>query len=176
MEVEMARSAAKQAMNSPVITSKETDTREIPLTQPTSIEMPVNGKLAVQEPEKIAVLDKPLENDYLDALKFNEEIIEIMLQPSSEENAAMVVDVYVNGEARWIPVGPVVPLKRKFVEVLMRSKPVSIQTDHESRDSGAKVINNKIIRNARAKYPLSIMNDPNPKGREWVNRIMREVA
>lgn len=168
--------AAKNAANTPVVSTSETNTAEIPVTQPSAIAVPLEGKLAVQEPEKIAVLDKPLESDYLEALKFNEEVIEIMLQPSSEENAPMVVDVYVNGEAKWIPVGQQVPLKRKFVEVLMRSKPVSIQTEHESHQSGAKVINNRIIRNTRAKYPLSILNDPNPKGREWVNRIMREVA
>lgn len=168
--------AARNAVNNPVVSTSETSTADIPLTQPSPIIVPETGALIKPEPEQIAAVDKPLNVTYLDDLKFAEEIVTIMLQPSSEENAPMVVDIYVNGEARWIPVGQEVPLKRKFVEVLMRSKPVSIQTDHEAVQSGAKVINNRIIRNTRAKYPLSIINDPNPKGREWVNRIMREVA
>jgi len=148
-------------------------TEDTPLTQPSQILMPDSGPL-VREPEQIAVVEHAqINKDYADALAFNEDVLEILLEPSSEENAPMTVDVYNNGQAVWVPVGQPFKIKRKFVEDLMRSRPVSIQTSHE--DIGAKVINNRIIRNTRAKYPLSILSDPSPKGPEWMRRIRAEV-
>ncbi len=153
---------------------KETFTGDMEVGQPSDIIVPAEGVIAARESEQIAVLDKPLEKEYADAVAFGEDELEIMLQPSSEENAPMIVDVYVNGEPKWIPVGERVRLKRKFVEVLMRSKPISIQTNHE--DVGAKIIQNRIVRNQRAKYPMSILFDPSQKSHEWQRRVMMEAA
>lgn len=152
---------------------KESYTGDMEVGQVSDIIIPSEGVIA-REPESIAVLDKPLDTDYADAIAFGEEVLDIMLQPSSEENAPMIIDVYVNGEAKWVPVGERVSIKRKFVEVLMRSKPVSITTTHE--DIGAKMIQNRVIRNQRAKYPLSILHDPSPKSVEWQRRTMMEAV
>lgn len=151
---------------------KPLESAEQHMEQPSAIILPGEGPI-VREPEEIIALDKPLEKDNAEALAFNEEVLIIQLQPSSEENAPTVVDVYVNGEAKWIPVGVPTKIKRKFVEVLLRSKPISVTTSHEGR--GSDVINNRIIRNTRAKYPLSIMQDPSKKGYEWLSKIMAEL-
>lgn len=152
---------------------KESFTGDMEVGQPSDLIIPAEGVIA-REPEAIAVLDKPLNKAYADDLAFGEDVLDIMLQPSSEENAPMIIDVYVNGEAKWIPVGERVQLKRKFVEVLMRSKPISIQTNHE--DIGSKMVQNRVIRNQRSKYPLSIIHDPSPKSAEWQRRTMMEAA
>lgn len=165
---------ANHAANNPVIASGGVHTESLPLAQPDDILIPETGALT-RENEVIVPADATaLNKDYTDALKFNEDVLEISLEPSSEENAPTVIDVTVNGETMWIPVGQNVRIKRKFVEVLMRSKPVAISTMHD--EIGAKVINNRIIRNTRAKYPLSILSDPaQGKGVEWMRRIRAEL-
>lgn len=149
----------------------ETYTGEMEMQQPSTIVMQADGPI-VREPEEIAVLDKPLDKSNADALAFMEDDLDIMIQPSSEENAAMMVDCYVNGEAKWVKVGERTKLKRKFVEVLLRAKPISVNTTHD--EIGAKNIINNIVRHQRAKYPMSIMHDPSPKGGEWLRRVMME--
>lgn len=154
------------------VQGKETHTEDHALAQPSTIHLPETGVIT-REPEQIIAVDTPLDKSNAEALKFNEDVLTIMIEPSSEENAPTVIDVYVNGEAKWLTVGTEQKVKRKFVEVLMRSKPISIQTAHE--DVGAKIVNNRILRNTRAKFPLSILHDPSPKGVEWVRRIRAEL-
>lgn len=155
--------------------ARQHHTEDTPLAQPAAIEIPSLGSPLNRESEVLVPADATaLNRDYVEALKFNEDVLDIILEPSSEENAPTVIDVTVNGETKYIPVGQQVSLKRKFVEVLMRSKPIAVSTQHE--DIGAKVVNNRIIRNARAKYPMSIINDPaQGKGVEWMRRIRAEL-
>lgn len=162
------------AKNNPVVATGGVHTEDMPLAQQSDISIPDAGPLS-RESEVIVPADATaLDKNYADALKFNEDVLDILLEPSSEENAPTVIDVTVNGETKWIMVGQQIGLKRKFVEVLMRSKPVAVSTSHE--DIGAKVINNRIIRSTRAKYPLSILHDPaQGKGIEWMRRIRAEL-
>lgn len=167
-------SSSSDAKNNPAILSGGVHSESMPLAQPGDISLPESGPLTRTNETIVPADATALDKNYADALKFNEDVLEIMLEPSSEENAPTVIDVTVNGETVWIPVGQSIRIKRKFVEVLMRSKPVAVSTAHE--DIGAKVINNRIVRNTRAKYPLSIMNDPaQGKGVEWMRRIRAEL-
>ncbi|HLP99218.1 MAG TPA: hypothetical protein VK149_12325 [Sideroxyarcus sp.] len=169
-----ANNAANNAANNPVINKGGVHSESIPLAQPAAIEIPETGHI-VREPEALVPADtNALNKQYADALKFDQDELTILLEPSSEENAPTVIDVSVNGRTEWVRVGVETKLKRCYVEGLLRSKPVSIQTSHE--DVGAKVINNRILRNTRAKYPLSILNDPaQGKGIEWLRRIRAEL-
>lgn len=167
-------SSSSDAQNNPAILSGGVHSESMPLAQPGDISLPESGPLTRTNETIVPADATALDKNYADALKFNEDVLEIRLEPSSEENAPTVIDVTVNGETVWIPVGQDIRIKRKFVEVLMRSKPVAISTAHE--DIGAKVINNRIVRNTRAKYPLSILSDPaQGKGIEWMRRIRAEL-
>jgi hypothetical protein len=168
------RNVPTDASSNPVIATGGVHTESMPLAQPSPILMPDTGFLN-RESEVIVPADATaLNKEYADALKFNEDVLEILLEPSSEENAPTVIDTTVNGETVWIPVGQNVRIERKFVEVLMRSKPVSIATSHE--DIGAKIINNKVLRTLRSKFPMSILFDPaQGKGVEWMRRIRAEL-
>lgn len=168
-----AATNSTDAINHPVVTTQATHSEDHALAQPSTIVLPDIGVLT-REPEQIAAVDTPLEDQYLAALKFNEDELEIMIEPSGEENAPTIIPVECNGESKWIHVGVEVKLKRKFVEILLRSKPITVSTAHE--DIGAKVINNRVLRSTRAKYPLSILHDPaQGKGVEWLRRIRAEL-
>lgn len=154
--------------------TNEVHTEDIPLRQPDDIVMPGIDKVFVQEPESIAVIDKPDtkagEEALFRELKFNEDVLTIALEPSSEENAPDRQEVYCNGVAQWVPVGVEYRLPRKFVEILVRSTPVSVRTIIERHADEDPV--NRIKRSSRAKFPLSILHDPaGGRGHEWLRRI-----
>jgi hypothetical protein len=83
-----------------------------------------------------------LKKDYLDRLAFMEEAVTIRIEPGAEENAPQHVMLCVNGRGcevllngkwksfpgGWIPIGKVLTIKRKYVEVLARSKIDRIET------------------------------------------------
>lgn len=169
-----APSPAAPAIN-PRSTRAEMHTSDIQIPQPEKVIIPGLGEALVREPEEVLVLDKPLETEELKALAFMEELLEIRLEPSSEENAPQLIDVYVNGQAEWVPVGRPWILKRKFVEVLARSKPMSVKTNHLTPEAaGNREITNEVIRTVRAKHPFSVLRDDNPKGREWLTRVLMD--
>ena len=165
----------RAAKNSPVITTGGTHSEDLPLAQPSPIIIPDLGMELDRQAESIVPADATaLDKVYADALKFAEDDLTIILEPSSEENAPTVIDVTVNGETKWIRVGIEATIKRKFVEVLLRSKPISVSTWHSER--GAEVIENRINKNVRAKYPMSVIRDPaQGKGVEWMRRIRAEL-
>lgn len=119
-----------------------------------------------------------------EALAFNEEPVEIMIYPSAETNAPLVVDCWVNGRGaeiftngKWVqagclPVGMNVITRRKYAEVLMRAKRDTISTQHE--DAVVERPKNVVNRSSSAVANLQIVRDNNPKGIEWVRRLMAQ--
>ena len=152
---------------------REVHTGTMDVGQQPAIILPNLDETLVREPEAIASVDTPLQSDYYKELAFMEEPVTIRLEKSSEKNAPMLVDVHVNGRVEWIPVGRPYTVARKYVEVLARSKPIDIQTEHDSPMSGQDP-QNRIIRNTRTMHPFSVVRDDNPKGFDWLTRVMME--
>jgi len=85
--------------------------------------------------------------DYLDELAFMEEPVTIRLEPSSDKNAAGAFPIWVNGKPaevfqanRWdeigyLPVGRVLIVKRKVLEVIIRAKVDTVHTQIQEMDS-----------------------------------------
>ena len=125
-------------------------------------------------------------DDYAEALRFAEEPMTIRLERSSEKNAASSEQVAVNGKGielliggawvstGWIPVGQVVITKRKYVEVIARSKPESVSTDVMEKEGEDPV--NRIRRYSSQKNPFSVIKDDNPRGAQWLTSILQEAA
>lgn len=138
----------------------------------------------------IAVADSALfDKEYFDELAFNEEPVSIRIEPGSEEHAAQHVmlccngkgcEVYLNGRWRsfpggWIPVGQVLTIKRKYVEVLARSKIDRIETvlpePGSAEDKGGS--GGSVKRFTRQSNSFSVLKDENPRGAAWLNEIIR---
>lgn len=121
--------------------------------------------------------------DYLDELKFMEEPILILIQPSSEPNAAGAVPVWCNGKGaeaffnnRWneityLPVGQQLTIKRKILEVMLRSKTDTVHTrildEHGDRP------NNVVNRFTRSTNSISVLQDRSPRGGAWMTEMLR---
>ena len=165
------------AGNQPVRRAREEfHTSDVKIDQKPQIETraDLEGEVVVAEPS--------LEKDYADALAFAEEPITILIERSSEKFAPKVVDLWCNGKGaevlmngRWLetkclPIGIPVTTKRKYVEILARSKVDSIETTVVKEPESEK---NLIDRHTSSKAPFSVIEDKNPKGVEWLTRIIR---
>lgn len=146
------------------------------------VEFPLNSPFERPEAD-IVIAPEVLQKEYADALAFAEEPVEIMVQPSSEKFGAKFVECWVQGKGieiydtrtgQWYPNGSIprgVPVitKRKYVEILLRSKTTDIRTN-VVENPGEDPTNN-MFRSTHANFPVQIIRDDNPKGREWFYRM-----
>lgn len=121
--------------------------------------------------------------DYLTELAFMEEPVTIRLEPSADKNAAGAYPIWVNGKmaevfqnGRWdeigyLPVGRVLIIKRKVLEVIIRAKTDAIST--KILDENAERPNNVVQRFTSPVHSFSIIEDPNPRGPAWVAELRR---
>jgi len=155
-------------------------TADIPIDQ----KSPLAGDGADREPEIVRAEQLP-DAAYAKDLAFNEEPVTILINPSSEKNAARHIPVWVNGkgcevwnnqvngwvEMAYIPVGQPLTIKRKYLEVLIRAKKDEITTKHA--DVGAEYIDNQVQRTTSAVANISILEDKNPRGVVWFTELTR---
>lgn len=147
------------------LNTADMETREVP-----SIALPDTGPIE-RDREEIVMVDKPMNTDYMSELAFMEEPVTIMLARSSEKFAPAILDFYVNGKPLWIRVGYKATIPRKYVEVIARTQPYDVRTSvvkHEHHED------NRVERQTINKYPFSVLHDPNPRGPEWLQRVMLE--
>lgn len=155
----------------------EIHTDNMPIEQKSSLA----GDGAEREPE-IVRAEQPLKSEYADALAFNEEPVTIRIEPSTEKNAAKHHYLAVNGkgcevlingqwfEMLYIPVGQVLTIKRKYLEVLARAKSDQVTTKHD--DIGAEYIDNRVDRVTSAVCAFSVLKDTD-RGAAWLSEIRR---
>jgi len=154
------------------ITRKEISTTDMQVGQESSIVLPTGNLIRPDEPE-IMIPDGPTIDEYAKQLAFNEELVTVMVHETAEENAAPLVDVYVNGVAQFFPRGEPVTCKRKYVEGLVRAKPTAISTDVRERNSENP--QNVVNRRSALRYPFSVIEDKNPNGGAWLRKVLAEV-
>lgn len=131
----------------------------------------------------IVPVDGPLLSGQAQNLAFSEEPVTIRIERTKEKNAPKVVDAWVNGkgaevlingkfvEFGCLPVGLIVTTKRKYVEVLARSKTDSVSTSVVKRDDGE---DNIVNRDTSSSIPFTVVQDKNPIGAEWLTRLLME--
>jgi len=173
------------AINNPVTRrrQREVSTDDLEVGQPQQIDWDA-ARLEhdnVIEPVSAEVLHK----EYMEALAFDREPVEIVIGRSTEKHAPLTVDCWVNGkgaevfqngkwvEYGWLPMGINVVTRRMYVEVLARSKVTTVRTPDKDDDISVQLAN-KPVRNTMMKTNFSIVRDDNPKGRQWIAGILAE--
>lgn len=121
---------------------------------------------------------------YIEDLAFNEQPVTIRLERSSEKNSAQVAlcmvqgkgaEILLNGKwitAGFLPIGVIVTVKRKYVEVLARAKHNTVETEIKDRHSERP--SNLMHRFTSVKYPFSVISDKSPNGADWLTRLIAE--
>ena len=77
-------------------------------------------------------------------------------------------------EINCLPIGQPIITKRKYVEVLARSRTDRVTSQERRRTPDVGRDGFKVQRRSQRKNMFSVLEDKNPKGREWLNRIHAE--
>ena len=121
--------------------------------------------------------------DFLDALAFMEEPVTIRLEPSADRHAIAVFPVWCNGEPAqiwenggwnpigWLPVGRVIIIKRKILEIIVRTKLDTLKAEWARDQDGDP--HNTIQRYTSAVHSFSVIEDKNPRGVAWLTEMRR---
>lgn len=172
------------AQNNPVRSArKEVSSTDFPIGQKDAIDMAMDRPLDHAAASIIVADPDTLNKEYAEALAFAEEPVEIYIHPTGQKNAPIVIDCWVNGKGaevfvngQWhqfgcLPIAKNVITRRKYVEVLARSKIDTINTEHENPGE-AEMPKNVIRRATSANCSFQVVGDRNPKGGEWLRGLM----
>jgi hypothetical protein len=166
-----ASGASADAINNPVkrsYTRRETNTADMPTRA-----IPALDDIDDREPDIIVADDSMAQADYLAELQFMNEPVTIYLQRGNADNAPNFEMVSVNGRNKWVPVETPTMLARSYVEVLARAQRTNISTQSGEAD-GDQLTYNRIQRRGSSTVSFSVLEDKNPRGAEWLRKVMRE--
>ncbi len=104
---------------------------------------------------------------------FMNEHVTIMVHATTDENQPPHVIVNVNGTNQPIIRGNPTRVRRKYVEVLARMK--ETKYNQVTPNPAAPDVSEMRARTALA-YPFDLVEDPNPKGRAWLQHVLAEPA
>jgi hypothetical protein len=122
--------------------------------------------------------------EYREELAFNEEPVTIVLHQSSDKNSANSYPIWNNGkgceamiggkwrEVTWLTTGTRYTIKRKYLEIMARSKMDNVETVILDKD--AERPRNMINRVTSAHMSFSVLEDKNPRGADWLTNIIRQ--
>lgn len=132
--------------------------------------IPATGKAEVISESELVVTTN-LEKNYADQLAFLEEPVEVMVAEPQDEKESNLVQLFVQGRSQMIIPGQPIIIKRKYLEVLARAKQIRYKPVVKINDlTGAPV--NMMIPRLVLRYNFSVIQDKNPKGAEWLRRIL----
>jgi hypothetical protein len=136
-------------------------------------EQPIEGVEVHDDLSPELVRDADLDKAVEDEAFFNERVT-IIIHPSAAENDPDHVVLSVNGVNQ--PVFRNVPtiVKRKYVEVLAHM--VETKYHQPARESMNPEAGNQLIGRSALAYPFEVIEDKNPKGRAWLERLRLQKA
>ena len=100
---------------------------------------------------------------------FMNDVLTILVHPSSEDGALEVATPQVNGLNQPILRGVESKVKRKYVEALARCR---ITKYAQSVQDQSRPENIQLSERTTLSYPFAVLHDPSPSGRAWLEAIM----
>lgn len=150
--------------------ARESSEHQIGMDRPR--DLPVDGPARL-EPAHVEVVDKPLTSVKADALKFNEEVLTVIVHESSNPTDHPCPEIEINGRIRVFPRGEEVKVERYFVEQLCRLKKTTYSQKKVEDANGIKTYRN--IPHTSVLYPFAVMHDPNPLGQAWLKNTLNSA-
>jgi hypothetical protein len=149
--------------------AKSTKSEKMAVGQLAPLELPESGDAN----RKIEPVDGPAAMDQAEALAFMEEPVKVMVHTSADQNAEPIVQTGVNGRTQFFIRGQSQVVRRKFVEALARAKHTAYtqRTEHDYQTGN---VIQKMIPRTSLRYPFSVEQDDNPKGADWLRKVLAE--
>ena len=124
---------------------------------------------------EIASADALNKNGLADELAFMEEVLEIVVLPTADKTESKVVEAGCNGQRQFFVRGVRQKVKRKYVEVLARSKPIDYEHRMTKNETTGEVQNSMIPKEAALKYPFEVKYDPSgARGEAWLSKVLAD--
>ena len=117
-------------------------------------------------------MDDPHLKQFFADAKFMEEEVLVRVAPSSNKDDEKIIAVWNDGKPQRMIRGEWTIVKRKYVEVLARSKPFGVTTPEVIDANGDRTT--RIDTHNGSLYPFE-MRDRNPIGQAWLARVMSEA-
>jgi hypothetical protein len=152
--------------------AQNVDTTDHEIGQPGTIVLPGTGPAELQRPD-IQIVDGPNWKEKADILAFMEEPVTVFVHTTNDKNAKMIVEVWNGGRVQRFLRGEHQTVKRKFVEVLARAKSDAFGNQEFVNPHGDLAY--KYPKTTSLKYPFSVVRDDNPKGADWLKKILKEA-
>lgn len=139
-----------------------------------SREISATGDVDTSVPE-IEIVEGPGAMAKAEELAFMEEPVEVMVMESTDPNAEQLVQLSVNGRNQFVPRGIPVKMRRKFVGVLAATKQTSY-TQQKRIDPRNGNVSMTMDPHTALRYPFTVISDQNPRGGDWLKKVLREAA
>jgi len=123
-------------------------------------------------PSLIEPVDRPVNKEWADQMAFNEELVTIRVHESTDKFAENPVEVFCNGIAQRFLRGQDQVVKRKYVEVLARAKMTTYGNQKITIGDGEESY--VYPSHTALRYPFAVVEDQNPKGRDWLKSVLAE--
>lgn len=151
--------------------AKTIDTRENKVGQAQQHDLPATGPVGDVAAD-IETVDTPHWQNKAKEMAFMEEIVEVKIMATGNQNDELFVPIFNDGRPQYIMRGQWQKVKRKFVEVLARAKGEKLTTSEYRDSTGARATRINVIPSLQ--YPFE-MRDNNPDGQVWLQRILQEA-
>jgi hypothetical protein len=125
------------------------------------------------EPVVASEFDKKAQKKMFDEEAFMNEIVEIEIATSTNENDPPHILLNVNGTSMPLIRGVPLPVKRKYVEVLARCKETKYR--QPTRDMANPEAGNTLLGNTALTYPFQVLKDT-ARGMAWLQAVKAEAA
>lgn len=156
-----------------VTREKVLDTREQQIGQEGVVTMKPHGDPELDKPD-IQVIDGPRASEKAEELAFMEEPVTVMVLESQNEFDHAIVTIGVNGRNQNFVRGQPITVKRKYVEGLARAKPVGYRNEEYTMEDGTRSF--RYPKRTGLRFPFQIVRDDNPRGADWLRKILAEGA
>lgn len=176
----------RRAQDNPTQITQGTETAEFSVPQKTIIDIDQQlGSVA----EDIQIVEKMPDVEYAELLKFAEDPVTAIINQSSDPKAAKYVYCAIGGkgaevwdekskrwlEFKYVPVNRRLTIKRKYLEVLARSRVDSFSTREVSTTPLANHDGYQLEATTFQSSPFTVILDPaGDKGHQWLTRVMSE--
>ena len=104
---------------------------------------------------------------------FMNEIVMIRIHTTTDDNAPKMAMPQVNGVNQPIFRGVPTPVRRKYVEALARAKETKYSQSVPNPAEPDKI---NMVPTTSLAFPFEVIEDRNPRGRPWLERILKEAA
>lgn len=131
--------------------------------------IPALPPLELGDTPEIVVADR-IRMDEADLDAFMQEMVEVVVAESTDENAVPLVEVSVNGRRIYLQRGVPTMVKRMYVERLARAKKMVYSQNLDPR-LGESI--NTLHRRSALDYPFAVTNDTE-KGKVWLKKVLSE--